>query len=143
MKFKSRKDNLFKFFVLGLSGLFIAIILIQIPLQREIFEFILTSIIMVMTIGLLFWLYFGTEYELSETELKYKSGPIRGKVKIEEITEIVKAKTLWSGLKPATARNWLIVKYRKMEEVYISPETNETFINKILEINDKIKITES
>ena len=143
MKFKSRKDNLFKFFVLGLSGLFIAIILIQIPLQREIFEFILTSIIMVMTIGLLFWLYFGTEYELSETELKYKSGPIRGKVKIEEITEIVKAKTHWSGLKPATARNGLIVKYRKMEEVYISPETNETFINKILEINDKIKITES
>ncbi|MEO5776019.1 MAG: PH domain-containing protein [Flavobacterium sp.] len=141
MKFKSRKDNFFKFFVLGLSGLFIAIILIQIFFQREKFEFIFTAILMVMLIGLLFWLYFGTEYELSETELKYKSGPIRGKIKIEEITEIMKAKTLWSGLKPATARNGLILKYRKFEVIYISPETNDIFINKILEINNNIKIT--
>ena len=142
MKFKSRKDNLFKFFVFGLSGLFIAIILIQIPLQREKIEFILTTILMVMVIGLLFWLYFGTEYELSDTELKYKSGPISGKIKTEEITEIIKAKTHWSGLKPATANNGLVIRYRKFEEIYISPETNEIFINKILEINEKIKITE-
>ena len=96
---------------------------------------------MIMTIGLLFWIYFGTEYELTKSELIYKSGPIKGKINIEEITEIKKNKTLWSGLKPATSRNGLIIKYRKFEEIYISPETNDIFINKILEINKSIKIT--
>ena len=98
---------------------------------------------MILTIGFLLWIYFGTEYELTKTELKYKSGPIKGKIIIDEITEIIKNKTLWSGLKPATSRNGLIIKYKKFEEIYISPETNDIFINKILEINKSIKITKA
>ena len=33
------------------------------------------------------------------------------------------------------------VKYRKFDEIYISPEINDEFINHILAINDTIKIT--
>ena len=66
---------------------------------------------------------------------------IRGKIEIERIKEIIKGKSLWSGLKPATARNGLIIKYDKYEEIYISPEINETFVNKILELNNNTKIT--
>ena len=79
--------------------------------------------------------------ELTQTELKYKSGPISGKIEIERIKEIIKGKSLWSGLKPATARNGLIIKYDKYEEIYISPKTNDSFVEKILEYNSKIKIT--
>jgi hypothetical protein len=92
-------------------------------------------------IGLLLWIYFKTEYVLTASKLIYKSGPLRGSIEIHRIREIIKDKTLWSGLKPATARNGLIIKYDKFEEIYISPETNETFIKRILELNDKIKIT--
>jgi hypothetical protein len=102
---------------------------------------ILIDILLLLVVGLLLWLYFGTKYELTQTILKYKSGPIRGKIEIERIKEIIKGKTLWAGLKPATARNGLIIKYDKWEEIYISPKTNDTFIEKILELNPAIKIT--
>lgn len=48
---------------------------------------------------------------------------------------------MWTGLKPATARNGLIIKYNKFDEIYISPETNDTFVDKILELNGNIVIT--
>ena len=143
MKIKSRKDILFQFLTFGLSSFFVAIILFQVFIKKWDNGSIIVNIIMIATIGLLFWIYFGTEYELTETELKYKSGPIKGKIKIEEITEIIQNKTLWSGLKPATSRNGLIIKYKKIEEIYISPDTNDIFINKILEINKNIKITKA
>ena len=79
------------------------------------------------------WLYFDTNYELTTSEFKYKSGPIKGAIKLDDITEIIKGKSLWVGLKPATARNGLIIKYQKYEEIYISPKTNDLFISKILE----------
>lgn len=142
MKFKSRKDKLFQILTFGFSALFCGIILIRIISNGTIdFEFLWTDILMLLVVGLILWLNFGTEYELTQTELKYKSGPIRGKIEIERIKEIIKGKSLWSGLKPATARNGLIIKYDKYEEIYISPETNDTFVNKILELNKNIKIT--
>lgn len=95
---------------------------------------------MLLVAGLILWLNFGTKYELTQTELKYKSGPIRGKIELKRIKEIVVGKSLWYGLKPATARKGLIIKYDKFEEIYISPKTNDAFVNKILEFNSNIKI---
>ena len=60
---------------------------------------------------------------------------------ISPVDNFIKDKTLWVGLKPATARKGLIIKYRKFDEIYISPEINDEFIDHILEINDTIKIT--
>ena len=88
----------------------------------------------------LLWIFYGTKYELSENHLKYKCGPINGKIELKKINQIVKEKSLWSGLRPATARNGLIIKYEKYNEIYISPKTNETFIKKILELNSGIEI---
>ena len=142
MKFKSRKDILFQIMTFGFSGLFIGISFFRVFLNEKInYEFIWSDIIMLIFIGFLLWLNFGTEYELTTTELKYKSGPISGKIEIERIKEIVKGKSLWSGLKPATARKGLIIKYDKYDEIYISPKTNETFVEKILELNGNIIIT--
>lgn len=142
MRFKSRKDILFQIVTFGLSGLFIGVILFRTFSNKTVnYEFIWPDTLMLLVIGFLLWLNFGTEYELTPTELKYKSGPISGKIEIERIKEIVKGKSLCSGLKPAIARNGLIIKYDKYEEIYISPKTNNTFIVKILELNKDIKIT--
>ena len=142
MKFKSRKDIFFKLFTfliisLLLTGAFIQLYFVGLNEFINIF----TTIITLSVSGLLIWISFSTEYELTQSELKYKSGPISGEIKIERIKEIIKGGTLWSGLKPATAKNGLIIKYEKYEEIYISPKTNESFIEKILEINENIKIT--
>jgi hypothetical protein len=142
MKFKSRKDILFQLLGFSIIGFFIGIILFRIFSDGiENYNFMWTDIFMLAVAGCLIWLGLGTNYELTQTELKYKSGPIRGKIEIDKIHEIIKGKTLWSGLKPATARNGLIIKYEKYNEIYISPKTNDSFVKKILELNDKIKIT--
>ncbi|MDN3494212.1 PH domain-containing protein [Winogradskyella bathintestinalis] len=142
MKFTSRKDILFQLIGFIIIGFFIGIILYRIFSDGiENYNFMWTDIFMLAVAGFLIWLGLGTNYELTQTELKYKSGPISGKIEIDKIHEIIKGKTLWSGLKPATARNGLIIKYEKYNEIYISPKTNESFVKKILELNEKIKIT--
>lgn len=138
-KFKSRKDILFQLLTFGFSGLLIFFRVFSNGIDN--YQFMWPDILILLVIGLLLWVYFGTAYELTETEFEYKSGPFRGKIKLERIKEITKNKTLWAGLKPATARNGLIIKYDRYEEIYISPETNDTFVAKILELNEKIKIT--
>jgi hypothetical protein len=142
MKFKSRKDILFQLLGFSIIVFFIGIILFRVFSDGiENYNFMWTDIFMLTVAGFLIWLGLGTNYELTQTELKYKSGPIRGKIEIDKIHEIIKGKTLWSGLKPATARNGLIIKYEIYNEIYISPKTNDSFLKKILELNDKIKIT--
>jgi hypothetical protein len=142
MTFQSRKDIAFQLLVFGFSAIFIGIITFKFyqsgiennpSLWSDVFLLVIT--------GFLLWLYFGTGYELTSTELKYKNGPIRGAIKVNEITDVVKGQTQWSGLKPATARHGLIIRYRQYDEIYISPETNDTFINKLLELNSDITIT--
>ncbi|WP_316930945.1 PH domain-containing protein [Lacinutrix jangbogonensis] len=140
MKFKSRKDIFFRVFIYGFCVFFIGIIFVRIFFEGK-YEFIWTDILLLLVTGLLLWLFFGTEYEITQSELKYKSGPFHGKIELEQIREIIKGKTMWSGMKPATAKNGLIIKYGKYDEIYISPITNDTFVRKILELNNDIKIT--
>jgi len=40
--------------------------------------------------------------------------------------------TMWSGFRPATARKGIIVKYNKYDEIYFSPDSNESFIQALL-----------
>lgn len=98
---------------------------------------------MLLAVILLHWVYFGTQYELTTTELRYRCGPLKANIEIERIHEIIRGKTLWSGTKPATARKGLIIKYDKHNEIYISPDSNETFIREIKALKPEIKITEN
>ncbi|WP_228235389.1 PH domain-containing protein [Allomuricauda sp. M10] len=142
MKFNSRKDILFS------SIIAVVILLIMAPLVIDIFSNKMNSInyfSLAIVLGVTFfllWMYFGTRYELAPDGLVYQCGPMRGKISYDRIREIEKGKTLWVGLKPATARKGLIVKFDRFDEIYISPDTNESFIEKILEKNPDIKISE-
>ena len=143
MKFDSKKDILFSIIILGVNAFLIGITIVGI-LNGEMEKYEYWTLILILAIvGLLFWLYFGTNYELSqEGGLIYRNGPFNGKINTDRITEIIKGKTLWVGFRPATARKGLIIKYDKYNELYISPKTNELFINKILELNNRIKISD-
>lgn len=91
--------------------------------------------------ALLLWIYFGTHYQLTDTELIYRSGPLRGRIPLNRIREIVKGKTLYAGIKPATAGKGLIIKFGKYDEIYISPNSNDSFIAEILKRNPEIIIS--
>nr|WP_321225641.1 PH domain-containing protein [uncultured Psychroserpens sp.] len=91
---------------------------------------------------LIFWIYYDTFYKIEKNELIYRSGFLRGKIEILTIKEILKGKTMWSGIKPALARNGLIIKFNKYDEIYIAPENNNELISDLLKLNSEIKITE-
>ena len=143
MTFKSKKDGLFSTIILGTNGFLILVLFFLFSNKTIDKNDVFPIIILLATIIFTLWLFFGTYYELSkESGLVYHCGPIHGKIKLERISEIVKGKTLWVGFRPATSRNGLIIKYDKYNEIYISPQSNDTFIKKILELNNAIKITE-
>ena len=91
-----------------------------------------TISLLLLVCAFLLWSYYGTYYKLTQKQIKYNCGPTKGKIEIKEIREIIKGKTLWAGLKSATARKGLIIKYGKFDEIYISPQTNDEFINRLL-----------
>lgn len=87
------------------------------------------------------WIYLGTKYIIDDTHLYYQSALIKGKIDIRCIREIVKGKTAWSGIRPATAFNGLVVKFNSYDEIYISPEEEIQFIEMLRQINGNIKVT--
>jgi Protein of unknown function (DUF1200). len=142
MKFNSRKDLLFGSLIIGVVLLILTLIVFDILSGKAGPINYFSLIISLGVIFFLLWMYFGTRYELAPDGLVYQCGPMRGRISYDRIREIVKGKTLWVGLKPATARKGLIVKFDRFDEIYISPDTNESFIEKILEKNPNIKISE-
>ncbi len=141
MKFKSKKDILYTILFVGVSIILIGIAVFDfITEEMENYKY-WPMLIIFITVGLLFWIYFGTNYELSKDGLIYKSGPFNGKISINRIKEVVVSKTLWVGFRPATSRKGLILKYDLYNEIYISPKNNKLFVEKLLELNSKIKIT--
>jgi hypothetical protein len=140
MKFKSRQDIFFSSIIFGVCTLLMGITIYgHLNGKIEPQEY-WTSALIFIIVGFLLWIFFGTKYELHQTYFIYKSGPLRGKIKIENIRKIEVGKTMWVGLRLATARKGLIIHYNKFNEIYISPKTNESFIQKILELNGKIEI---
>ena len=141
IKFKSTKDVLFQALILGIVGGCISLIVsmgLATGLDKSSY---VTISLLLLVCAFLLWSCYGTYYELTQKQIKYNCGPIKGKIEVKEIREVTKGKTLWVGLKPATARKGLIIKYGKFNEIYISPQTNDEFINRLLELNDAIKIT--
>lgn len=143
MTFKSKKDILFTIIIYGVSALLIGITVFGfLENKNGILEISLVTLFCLLVIAFLFWIYFGTYYVITnKNELIYRSGPIRGKIDIHQITEIISGKTLWVGLRPATSRNGIIIKYEKYNEIYISPVSNELIIQELIAINPSIRIT--
>lgn len=84
---------------------------------------------------------FNTNYVLENGYLKYRSGFVYGKIKISRVREIIVGETMRVGIKPAMATKGLIIKYDKFEDIYISPDSNESFVDAILKIKNDIVIT--
>jgi len=143
MKYKSRKSGLFAALTFGVGGLVLWVFWADYSKNGIELAGLWLHVLDFLCAGLLFWIYFGTNYTLNNKWLTYKSGFFKGKISIEKITEVECNKTLWVGLKPATATKGLIIKYNKYDEIYISPLTNESFCEELLKRNASIKITHS
>lgn len=109
------------------------------PEMRFALKFWLTFLLLAIS-GFLIWAIRKTTYEITTEFFHYQFGPMVGKIPIQAIKTLEVNKTLWVGNKPAMASQGIIVKYNTYDEVYISPESNENFVEEILKINPKIQV---
>ena len=135
MKFKSRKDWLFLTVIFGTIALCAALVTGAVMNDGERFG----SVVAIATVtGLVSWLLLSvllsTRYSVDEDYIYYKAGPFKGKVEIQSIREIQVGKSMWTGLRVATAMDGLIIRYDQYNEVYISPDSNSSFIEKLKQV---------
>lgn len=136
--FRARTDWLFNT-LLG-STLALMVFVAILPLTEDHFNYgvIFAEVLTLAVTILLVWIWTGTSYAIDSRFIYYQSGPIRGKIKLESVRELVPNKTLWVGtLKPALARNGIIIKYNRYDEIYISPASNEEFIRVFNEMKQR------
>ncbi|PVY38229.1 PH domain-containing protein [Pontibacter virosus] len=135
--YAAKRKGLIKFVLVGMLLLPLAIFL----LDRQAFtERPYMLLPLLAPVGLIAWIYFGTAYWLEDGKLRYKSGPWKGVIEVEKITQIQEGKTMWVGMKPALARNGLVIRYNRFDEVYIAPENNQEVIADLLGINQNIQV---
>lgn len=140
MIYKTRKDLLFKIVftatVLICIGAFLPA-LINGSIKGN--SLLIALGINALSIVFLILIYFKTYYILNDQFLKYQSGPFFGKVKIDKITRVDFGKTQWVGLRRyGLAQRGLIIYFNNYDDLYISPEHPEQFIEQLLSYNDKI-----
>lgn len=98
------------------------------------------SSVTILLSWLLLSVLLNTHYSADEDHIWYESGPFKGKVEIQSIREIQVGKSMWTGLRVATAMNGLIIRHGKYDEVYISPDSNSSFIEKIKQVKPDLII---
>ncbi|PIB28301.1 hypothetical protein BFP75_00310 [Maribacter sp. 4G9] len=81
MKFDSKKDILFSVIILGICIFLTGIMILDVVSGKMETVGYWPLVLVFSVVGLLLWLYFGTNYELSKTDgLIYRSGPFNGKI---------------------------------------------------------------
>ena len=102
-----------------------------------IFNAIMTTIVIV-----LFWILLDTKYLLKENKIFYNSGPFRGSIAIDSIKKISHHSGLMVPVtfKPALNTKGLIIHYNKFDDIYISPNQEDLFLEELLKVNPDIEI---
>ena len=95
------------------------------------------------TLLFLYWLYKTTTYSMTESELICKSGPFKKVIGLKTIKKIehhngIVVPVIW---KMSWDKKGIIITYNTYDDIYISPQNQKVFINKLLQINPNIKIT--
>lgn len=141
--FECRKDGLFKSLLIGTIFLCTSMLVLPfvMPKGNALNLIVIPSTgISILTAIWLLWVLLSTQYGIDDEHLSYQFGPTKGKIKINEIKEVIVGETQWTGFKKfGLAQNGLIVKYR-FSDLYISPITNDTFVQELLKVNPKIKV---
>ena len=141
MRFESRTDTLFLFVFAGVIFLMIGTSAAIHFRNTDFFLLLMVDITSLLTIILILWISYGTSYYLDAIVLKYRSGPFKGQINTEAVRKVIVGETQWSGLNRfGTARNGLIIFYNKFDELYITPSSNEAFLQKLLKVRSGIEV---
>ncbi len=98
--------------------------------------------IMIGIISMIIWILLDTKYSINEEILCFYSGPFRGKININSIRKIEHHSGLIVPVtyKPALDTKGLIIHYDSFDDIYISPEEEDVFLEELLKINPNITV---
>ncbi|GAB3066419.1 PH domain-containing protein [Virgibacillus ainsalahensis] len=129
MYFQSRKDTWITLLIWG-----IALIGILVPLLSGY----LSGVLFVLPLSLLLlWFWFSTGYKIEGNKIKVRYGPLRLKVKIEDILEIRKVKNIFAA--PALSIHRLEIYAGRYNIISISPRNEKEFIDELVKINPNLE----
>lgn len=110
--------------------------------SEDITTFYVVIGINTLVLGLLTWLILQTHYKVDAKNLFWKSGPFNGVIAIDTIKKIefhkgIVIPVIW---KPALSHVGLIITYNNYDDIYISPENREEFVQRLTKINPNINL---
>ncbi len=109
--------------------------------EKEVLPFIVLEVIFVSILLILFLANYHLKIIIDGNFLLVKIVFVLFKANINNITKIRKGETMWSGFhKYGTTTKGLIIFTKFKDDLYITPENEEDFYQKILEINPNIII---
>ncbi|APG59866.1 PH domain-containing protein [Christiangramia salexigens] len=137
-KYKARKGKFIYYLLIGLLLIPIAGFWID---HKMIIDRPWIMIPLITPALLILWILLDTSYAIDGERLKFRSAINKGSIPIKAIFEIRKNKTMSVGLKPAMAKNGMIIKYGKYDEIYVAPVNNDKMISDLKAINPDIRIS--
>lgn len=140
--FKSKKlDTTFKAMYIGIFVILIILPFIIYIAEKEIVPFIILELLFGSILFILFLANYYFRIIIDENYLIIKIIFVFFKADISKITKIRKGETMWSGFhKYGTTTKGLIIFTKYKDDLYITPENEEDFLKKVLEINPNIII---
>ena len=138
-RYSSKVDWVYKASVILITSLDLLISITTFH-QEGIYASFVISSILTLILAYLISLYYNTSYLLHHDYLRCSSGWIVKKITYQAIKKIEKNNGLYIGWKLSLALNGLIIYYHDGNELFISPENIDQFIEsleqKILRSND-------
>ncbi len=123
------------------SIVLIMVVLLIIGLRKEHLSMLPIGMLS-LVIALIVWTLLDTRYVIKQHFLLYRSGPFRGRLDIDKIQKV----KYFSGLnvpvitKPALDTEGYIISSNTFDDVYVSPQKRDIFIETLLKINPKIEV---
>jgi hypothetical protein len=154
MKFRAKKD-------FGTGAAFLVFVAVVIAFGS--FEFategtsggatIVVGVVLLLTVLLWVWFWFGTSYEITSTDVRIRCGPIRWRVKLDQIAEAVPTSSVWLMVGGAHARfalskDAILIKARDKvlgmfpHAVLISPHDKSAFLHALADAARNLEVVD-
>ncbi len=142
--FNSIKSPGFGALLIVVSGL-ILVMLFGLPIISKnpiaLYELILKCLVTFLVFGFFIWCWTCTFYTIEKENLNVKSGPFRWVISIQDVKTIrTNQNTIGGIIKPTLSWKCIEIDYGKYKTISISPANQDSFINILKDINEKIEI---